>query len=116
MSGAETASNIVSTVGFPIAACIFLGLFVFFLIRRQDGQIEKLNEQHDRQIEKLNEQHREDIKQARADYAAQIETIMQQHKAENEEMLDSINRVAEALHDTRDMILQLIAGSSKPPD
>lgn len=105
MSGAETASNIVSSVGFPIAACIFLGLFVFFLIRRQDGQIEKLNQQH-----------REDIKQARADYAAQIETIMQQHKAENEEMRDSINRVAEALHDTRDMIRQLIAGSTKPPD
>ena len=105
MNGADTASNLVSAVGFPIAACIFLGLFVFFLIRRQDAQIEKLNEQH-----------REDIKQARADYASQIETIMQQHKAENEEMRDSINRVAEALHDTRDMIRQLLACSTKPPD
>ena len=106
MNEVQTVSGIVSSVGFPIAACLFLGFFVYFLIKRSDEKIEKLNEQH-----------RSDIKQARAEYAEQIDKIMQQHKAESDEMRDSINRIAEGLPDLRDMMKQIIRQATlKPPD
>ena len=108
MNEAQAAAGIVSTVGFPIAACLLLGFFVYFLIKRSDAQIEKLNEQHSAEM-----------KDARQEYAQQIRDIMQQHKEENEETRQSINRIADGLQDVRELIRQIIAPAGnglKPPD
>ena len=88
---------IVSSIGFPILACIYLAKY----------------------FAKMQEQHRTEMKEARQEYAEQIKEIMQQHKAEADTMRDAIDRIADGLQDVREMIRQIITPNSsglKPPD
>lgn len=49
---ASTVTQIVSTVGFPIAMCLILAWYV-----------KTLNDSHSEQISKLNQEHKEEVKQ-----------------------------------------------------
>lgn len=49
---ASTVTQIVSTVGFPIAMCLILAWYV-----------KSLNDTHSEQISKLNQEHKEEVKQ-----------------------------------------------------
>lgn len=49
---ASTVTQIVSTVGFPIAMCLILAWYV-----------KTLNDTHSEQITKLNQEHKEEVKQ-----------------------------------------------------
>ena len=107
MTGTDIAA-IVSSVGFPILACIYLAKY-----------FKTIMEQHRQELKEQQERHDAEMKEARQEYAAQLESIMQQHKEESDETRDSINRIADGLQDVRELIRQIIApkGSGlKPPD
>ena len=107
MNGTDIVA-VVSSVGFPILACIYLAKY-----------FKTIMEQHRQELKEQQERHDAEMKEARQEYAAQLERIMQQHKEESDDTRDSINRIADGLQDVRELIRQIItqAGNGlKPPD
>lgn len=54
--------QIISTVGFPIVACIAMALFFKYMVDRSYEERTQLNAQHREDIMKLTEQHKEEMK------------------------------------------------------
>ena len=54
--------QIISTVGFPILACMAMALFFKYMVDRSYEERTELNKQHREEIAKLTEQHREEMK------------------------------------------------------
>lgn len=107
MTGTDIAA-IVSSVGFPILACIYLAKY-----------FKTIMEQHRQELKEQQDRHDAEMKEARQEYAQQLRDIMQQHKEESDETRDSINRIADGLQDVRELIRQIIAPAGnglKPPD
>ena len=54
--------QIISTVGFPIVACIAMAWFFKYMVDKSREERKELNEQHKTEIEKLTTQHKEEMK------------------------------------------------------
>lgn len=58
----ETWSNLISQLGFPLAACIALGFFVYKMWQRQSEEADKMTKQFTETVERLTESHHEEMK------------------------------------------------------
>lgn len=58
----EIWTNIISQLGFPLAACIALGFFVYKMWQRQSEETEKMTKQFTETVEHLTQSHREEMK------------------------------------------------------
>ena len=58
----EVWSNLISQLGFPLAACIALGFFFFFMWQRQSEETVVVTEQFPETVERLTESHHEEMK------------------------------------------------------
>lgn len=54
--------QVISTVGFPILACIAMALFFKYMVDRSYQERAEMNAMHKEEITKLTEQHREEMK------------------------------------------------------
>lgn len=45
--------QIIQTVGFPIAACVAMGVYVKYITDKNDAKIDKLNETHNKALDKI---------------------------------------------------------------
>ena len=118
MNGTDIAA-IVSSVGFPILACIYLAKYFKTIMEQHRQELKEQQERHDAEIKEQQDRHRAEMKEARQEYADQIKEIMQQHKDESDTMRTAIDRIADGLQDVREMIRQIItptASGLKPPD
>ena len=58
----EVWSNLISHLGFPLAACIALGFFVYKMWQRQSEEADKMTKQFTETVERLTESHHEEMK------------------------------------------------------
>lgn len=58
----EVWSNLISKLGFPLAACIALGFFVYKMWQRQSEEADKMTKQFTETVERLTESHHEEMK------------------------------------------------------
>ena len=58
----EIWTNIISQLGFPLAACIALGLFVYKMWQRQSEEADKMTKQFTETVEQLTQSHHEEMK------------------------------------------------------
>ena len=45
--------QLIQTVGFPISACVAMGIYVKYITDRNDAKIDKLNDTHTKALEKI---------------------------------------------------------------
>jgi len=58
----EVWTNLISQLGFPLAACIALGFFVYKMWQRQSEEADKMTKQFTETVERLTESHHEEMK------------------------------------------------------
>ena len=58
----EIWTNIISQLGFPLAACIALGFFVYKMWPRQSEETDKMTKQFTETVEHLTHSHHEEMK------------------------------------------------------
>ena len=58
----EVWTNLISSLGFPLAACIALGFFVYKMWQRQAEEADKMTKQFTETVERLTESHHEEMK------------------------------------------------------
>ena len=58
----EVWTNLISSLGFPLAACIALGFFVYKMWQRQSEEADKMTKQFTETVERLTESHHEEMK------------------------------------------------------
>ena len=74
------AATLISTVGFPIACCIFMGWFIKYV-----------TDKYTKMIADLNEQNHKDLMDSAEKHATQIADINAQHKEEMSAVTQAIN-------------------------
>ena len=58
----EVWTSLISQLGFPLAACIALGFFVYKMWQRQSEEADKMTKQFTETVERLTESHHEEMK------------------------------------------------------
>ena len=76
-------TQLISTFGFPIAACIFLGWYVLHSTDKYTKMIESLNSQSRQDIMNINEQR-----------ANEVRELNLMHKEETNGLKDALNNLA----------------------
>lgn len=82
----EVIGQMISTFGFPIACCIFLGWYVLHSTDKNTKMIENLNATYRQDILAINEQR-----------ANEIRELNNLHKEETNGLKDALNNIALAL-------------------
>lgn len=54
--------QVISTVGFPIVACIAMALFFKYMVDKSREERTEMNKMHKEEIDKLTQQHRDESK------------------------------------------------------
>ena len=95
----------ISAVGFPIVACIILGIFINGRIKRQDGRMDKMEVEHKsdkenffKELALLHEENKEDKKM----FSSAVDSFndsVKEFKATNREMIAIKDDVKDAKND-----------------
>lgn len=91
-------ATLVSSVGFPILACIYIAKY-----------FAKMQEQHRDEMKEVRAEFVQEMKAARSEFAAELKEILAQHKQETDAMSKGIERVADEVRDIRETVRTLIA-------
>ena len=78
--------QMITTLGFPIVCCIFLGWYVKYSIDKYTNMIQNLNSEHRDDLTKINEQHMKEI--------SELNTL---HRDETNSLKDALNNNTLAL-------------------
>lgn len=57
----EVWTNIISSLGFPLAACIALGFFVYKMWQKQSEEADKMSKQFTETVERITDSHHEEM-------------------------------------------------------
>jgi len=99
-------AQMITTLGFPVVCCIFLGWYVKYSIDKYTGMIATLNSEHRQDITKMSENHSREINE--------LNTL---HRSETESLKDALNNNTLALQKLCDKLDKEIKdGNSKPDD
>lgn len=99
--------QMITTLGFPIVSCIFLGWYVKYSIDKYTNMIATLNNEHRQDITKMSENHSKEINDLNA-----------LHREETESLKDALNNNTLALQKLCDKLDKgdKMYGNSKPND
>ena len=78
--------QMITTLGFPIVCCIFLGWYVKYSIDKYTSMIAQLNQEHREDLTKMSENHSKEI--------SELNTL---HREETESLKDALNNNTLAL-------------------
>jgi len=78
--------QMITTLGFPIVCCIFLGWYVKYSIDKYTGMIASLNSEHREDLTKMSEQH-----------SKEINDLNSLHRDETNSLKDALNNNTLAL-------------------
>ena len=57
----QTFSTLISTIGFPIACCVFMAWYMTDISKKHREEVQELNKQHTEDIRELNRLHKEEV-------------------------------------------------------
>ena len=86
--------QMITTLGFPIVCCIFLGWYVKYSIDKYTNMIASLNSEHREDLTKMNEQHTKEI--------TELNAI---HRDETNSLKDALNNNTLALQKLCDRLV-----------
>ena len=95
--------QMITTLGFPIVSCIFLGWYVKYSIDKYTNMIATLNAEHRQDITKMSENHSKEIND--------LNTL---HREETESLKDALNNNTLALQKLCDKLDKDLSRVDKP--
>ena len=57
----QTFSTLISTIGFPIACCVFMALYMTDTSKKHREEVQEINKQHTEEVKELNRLHKEEV-------------------------------------------------------
>ena len=57
----QTCSSLISTIGFPIACCVFMAWYMTDISKKHREEVQEINKQHTEEVKELNRLHKEEV-------------------------------------------------------
>lgn len=57
----QTFSTLISTIGFPIACCVFMAWYMTDTAKKHREEVQEINKQHTEEVKEINRLHKEEV-------------------------------------------------------